>query len=291
VILRGVNKMAVYADRAGDSFPEIASVGANSVRFMWMLDVAASEAVQTLQRAVDSDLIPIWEIHDATGNFSRMPDVAAFWTNPATIAVLQQFESRVLVNLANEAGDFSVDDTVWLDTYTSLIEDLRAAGLRMTFIVDAAGWGRNVEQLLRLAPQLIENDPLHNLMFSWHVYNPGPDEAARVDTSIAAAIAAQIPFLIGEFGPVSPGLCDAEVPYLDIIESADANGIGYLPWSWDNFNGDCNTGSGSAFDMVSDGIHASTLNAGYATEVVLTHPSSIQNTSVLTTFQLTGSCD
>lgn len=112
-----------------------------------------------------------------------------------------------------------------------------------------------------------------------------------MDTAFADAAAAELPLIVGEFGPVSPGACSQAVPYLDVIRKAEAAGIGYLPWSWDNFNGDCNTGSGSAFDMVSDGIHASTLNAGYATEVVLTDAASIQNTSVLTTWQLQGSCD
>ena len=30
-----------FADRAGDSFPEIASTGANAVRFMWVTGVPA----------------------------------------------------------------------------------------------------------------------------------------------------------------------------------------------------------------------------------------------------------
>jgi hypothetical protein len=133
-------------------------------------------------------------------------------------------------------------------------------------------------------------DPLHNVVFSWHVYNPGSDEVARIDSSLPAARDAGIALVIGEFGPVSPGACQLSVPYAHVLDAAEANGVGYLPWSWDNFNGDCNTGAGSAFDMVADGIHAAQLNAGYASEVVLTHPASIQNTSVLTSWQLSGTC-
>ncbi|MCC7404320.1 MAG: hypothetical protein IT288_07975, partial [Bdellovibrionales bacterium] len=43
VILRGVNKMAAFADRPGDSFPEIAKTGANTVRFMWLTMIEPSE--------------------------------------------------------------------------------------------------------------------------------------------------------------------------------------------------------------------------------------------------------
>jgi mannan endo-1,4-beta-mannosidase len=59
--------MAVFTDRSGKSFPEIARTGTNSVRFMWFTFVSASEAKQTLQAAVDSHLVLIWELHDAAG--------------------------------------------------------------------------------------------------------------------------------------------------------------------------------------------------------------------------------
>ena len=291
VVLRGVNKMAVFLDRKGDSFPEIASVGANVVRFMWLSSVPASEAVQTIQRAVDSGLIPMWELHDATGDFSKMSTVESFWTNPATVTVLKQFESRLLVNLANEAGQ-TVADPTWTSTYQSLIGKLRTAGLRMPFVVDAAGYGRNVEQLLKLAPTVLANDPLKNVIFSWHVYDSGSSQSARIDTAIQTAATNKLAFIIGEFGSVSPGACGNAVPWQKVITAAEANGIGYLPWSWDNQNSDCKQGPSSAFDMVGDGIHASTLKSGWATSVVSSDPASIQKTSKKTFFQTSkaGAC-
>lgn len=143
--------MAVFADCKGDSFPEIAKTGANAVRFMWLTSEPATEAVQTIQRAIDSELVPMWELHDATGDFSKMPQIEAFWTDASTVGVLKQFESRLLVNLANEAGQ-TVSDATFTATYTQLVQKLRAAGVRSPFVIDAAGYGRNVEQLLRVAP-------------------------------------------------------------------------------------------------------------------------------------------
>jgi mannan endo-1,4-beta-mannosidase len=215
--------------------------------------------------------------------------VVAWWTDPATIAVLQQFESRMIANIANEGGD-TVDDAVWVSTYQSVVGTLRGAGLRLPLMIDAAGYGRNVDQLLRLAPQLVESDALHNVIFSWHVYNPGDAEAARIDASFAAARAAGLALAVGEFGPVSPGACHLSVPYAHVVDAAASAGIGWLAWSWDNFNGDCDLGSGSAFDMVSDGIHASTLVDGYARDVVVNLPGSIANTSAKTTWQTSGRC-
>jgi hypothetical protein len=65
-----------------------------------------------------------------------------------------------------------------------------------------------------------------------------------------------------------------------------------MAWSWDNFNGDCKQGNASPFDMVSDGIHLSTLKAGWATEVVTTDPASIAKTAKRTPWQLSkaGTC-
>lgn len=292
LVLRGVNKMAVFLDRKGDSFPEIAKTGANTVRFMWLTSVPASEAVQTLQRAVDEKLVPIWEMHDATGDFSKMPQIEAFWTDPATVTVLKRFEARMILNIANEAGQ-GVPDVTLISTYGRIAQKLRTAGVRMPLMVDAAGYGRDVEQLLRVAPQIQAADPIHNMMFSWHEYDAGGNQEARITNAFTTAVTQKIPFLVGEFGNVSPGACQLQVPYQHVITQAQAMGIGYLPWSWDNSNGDCNTGGGSAFDLVSDGIHLSTLKAGWATDVVTGNAASIQKTAKRTAFQKTsgvGTC-
>jgi mannan endo-1,4-beta-mannosidase len=245
---------------------------------------------RTMFAPVDSKLIPVWELHDATGDFSKMSTIDAYWNNAATLAVLRQFESHVIVNLANEAGDYNVSDSTFTSTYSSIISKLRAAGLRMPFMIDAAGWGRNVEQLLRVAPAIQAADPLKNVLFSWHQYDVGSDQPARVASAFSTAVAQKIPLLVGEFGPVAAGACTQAVDYRAVITQAQTYGLGYLAWSWDNMNGDCATASGSAFDMVADGINLSTLKAGFATEVTLSHAASIQKTAIRTNWQNLGSC-
>ena len=151
----------------------------------------------------------------------------------------------------------------------------------MPFVVDAPGWGRNVEQLLQVAPDILAADPLHNVIFSWHMYDSGNAQAARIDTALDTAAAQKIPFIFGEFGSHSPGACHMPVPYQSIITKAQARGVGYLPWSWDNMNSE----AACDFDMVSDGIHLSTLKPGWASEVAVTDPASIQKTSKRTAWQ------
>jgi hypothetical protein len=46
----------------------------------------------------------------------------------------------------------------------------------------------------------------------------------------------------------------------------------------------------SRFNLVSDGINLSTLQAGWATEIVVNDPASLRNTGKRAPWQLTGQC-
>jgi mannan endo-1,4-beta-mannosidase len=279
IVLRGINKMAVYLDRAGASFPEIAKTGANAVRFMWLSAVAANEAEAALQSAIDAQLVPIWELHDATGDFSKMNVVEAFWTSPATLATLAKFEGDVIVNIANEAGQ-GVVDADYVATYARIIGKLRTAGIRSPLMIDAAGYGRNVEQLLAQGPALVAADPLKNVLLSWHLYDAGTAQLGRIDTQLANARTQGLPLVVGELGPVEPGNCSSPVEYRHLMSKAQELGVGYLAWSWDNVNYNCGAPEAdSPMNMVSDGIHASTLRSGFGSTVVDTDPAGIRKTS------------
>jgi mannan endo-1,4-beta-mannosidase len=293
VVLRGVNKMAVYADPTGESFPEIAKSGANAVRFMYSYNptVKVSELDDLIARAIASQLLPIPELHDATGDFSKMNAIEAYWTAPATVAIIQKYEKQLLVNIANEAGQ-TVADVDYTTTYTRIVQHMRQVGIHTPLVIDAAGYGRNGEQLLKLAPGLLAADPDHNLVFSWHEYDTNAAQPARVTTLFEQATALPVAFIVGEFASVGAGSCTPGVPYVHLMAEAQRLSIGYLPWSWDNFNGDCKPATGlSPFDMVSDGLSFSSLVAGWATEVVVSDPNSIQKTSKRPASFATGTCD
>ena len=200
--------------------------------------------------------------------------------------MLEQFESRLLVNIANEAGQ-TVSDNDLVTTNTRIIGKLRAAGLRMPVIIDLPATGTNVSSSCHppsiLAATATRSSPGTSTIRA-------PSQPARIDSALATAKAQKIPFLMGEFANLSPGACGQSVPYLDVITKAQAAGVGYIPWSWDNSNSDCNAGSGSPFNMVSDGLHFSTLTAGWATEVVMSNAASIKNTSKRTYYQTNGKC-
>lgn len=130
VVLRGINHMVIWTDPKGDTFPEIAKTGANTLRVVWTAkDHPGEDALDAvLQRALAQKLIPIIELHDATGKLDAVPQVVDFWTRPEIVAVLKKHESSLIMNIANEAGGNGTAANAFVATYKPAIERLRAAG-------------------------------------------------------------------------------------------------------------------------------------------------------------------
>src|SRR4028118_697555 len=119
VILRGVNRMAVWAEPTGEfSLPQIEKTGANVVRIMWMMGKPAEEFDAILRNTVKLGMIPMIQLHDATGNWSKLPEIIDYWLRPATVEVIKRHEEYLLVNIANEAGG-DVSDEDFKATYKS----------------------------------------------------------------------------------------------------------------------------------------------------------------------------
>jgi mannan endo-1,4-beta-mannosidase len=293
VVLRGVNHPTLYVDRAGNAIPEIAKTGANVVRLFWYAKhgISITEADGVIGRTVAAGMIPMLEMHDATGpsNWGNMADIVSYWTSSSALALIQKYRSRLLVNIANEAGPNGGQDYAGFEnTYKNAITSLRNAGIEVPLVIDASGWGRDYEVLFQRGPALITHDPRHNLILSAHLYD------VMTRTQIAnvyqRAVTANLPFIVGEFAHRAPaGGCGPALDYLALIGEAQPRGIGWLAWSWgDNdaatwWNGDC-----SEFDMTRT-FSYDTLER-WGREVAVTDANSIRNTSVRPASLTTGSC-
>lgn len=280
VVLRGVNKMVVWTDREGATFPEIAKTGANAVRAVWSVDVEPQEADQMLTRARQHGLIPMLELHDATGNWSMLDRLVDYWTRPETVALIQKHEKYLLVNIANEAGQ-SIPDDVFRDKYVEIIRRMRRSGIRVPLVVDASGWGRDYDQLLAVGPDIVAQDSLNNTMMSVHWWHSDNDEA-RITNALEASVALDLPFMVGEFAHAEVG-CRGRIAYTHILTETQRLGIGWLAWSWGPGNSDC-----AAMDMTDDGRFETLHDWGL--EVAITDPNSIQNTSVRPGYIVNGTC-
>ncbi|MBN2802511.1 MAG: cellulase family glycosylhydrolase [Deltaproteobacteria bacterium] len=172
VILRGVNKMTVWQDKAGAAFPEIAKTGANTVRIVWTTtDGTAAQMDTVIGKAIDNELIPIIELHDATGDLTKLSAVVDWWIKPEVVAVIQKYEENLLVNIANEVGA-GLSNSEFVLAYKDAITKMRNAGYKTPLIIDASGWGQNIDILQACGPTLFNFDPYSNIMFSVHMWWP-----------------------------------------------------------------------------------------------------------------------
>jgi mannan endo-1,4-beta-mannosidase len=111
---------------------------------------------------------------------------------------------------------------------------MRAAGFRHLLMVDAPGWGQDGEHVMRdNAAKVLAADPLHQIVFSIHMYG-GYDSEAKVTDYIAHFRAAGLTLVVGEFGNNFRG---TPIPVGTVVADSIAHASGYLAWSWSGNGG------------------------------------------------------
>jgi mannan endo-1,4-beta-mannosidase len=281
VILKGFNAMIVYWDIHGDkNFPEIEKTGANCVRIFWNLASPRPQPAdldKVLGNCIKHHMIPIISLWEATGDWDKIQYCVDYWRSPEIVPILQKYQEYLLLNIANEPGNAAMADTVFRNTYSSAVNELRTAGLHMPLIIDADNWGRHADALLDNGSYLLEEDPDKNLIYSWHLWDPlnwGTGTISEITRIINKAAATNICFLVGEFGPCEQ--CDkcttTKINWEFMIEKAFQNDIGYLPWVWKW--SDCHS-------IVNNetGAYGSWVNPSWGEEVAVKNTYSIKNTA------------
>ena len=331
VVLKGVNKMAVfdYNDPVGNKyFGEIAKTGANCVRIAWEMksQINGNNVVNPLSRldqlitnAKNQQLIPIVGLWDFTGlvdgGFSRLNEYVAYWTTPAMLALIQKHQAYLIVNIGNEAATGDEDTPAHLaayaNAYTKAVQQLRLAGIQVPLIIDGMDRGKSLKCFVAKGPQLLRADPLHNLIFSFHPYWP-KSETDRYDNgnfiknrfAEVRAMTEPITLMMGEISKygaflnanTDPCSRDGLVDYEQLVQQADATGMGWVIWEW---------GPGNAFyrpdgkkvhtcpnmDMTTNGTLATLGNTpgnDWARELAISATYSIKNTAKKTEFIKSG---
>lgn len=290
VILRGVNEMIVWSDGKDGSpeFAEIAKTGANAVRIVWNEEGSAAELDTAIQNAVAQKLIPMVEHHGATGDLTKVPAVVDYWTQTDVVAVLEKHSPYLLLNIANEAGESGTQPQAFASTYQTAITRIRETGVTVPLVIDAPGWGQDIDVLQAAGPGLIEHDPEKNLLFSVHMW--WNDAAGtRVTSELNESVQMGLPLIVGEFAQHAVSGCNQNpFAYGVLLTEAQKHGVGWLAWSWGSVaNSDC--ASQGSFDMTVGGVFGD-WEEDWGEEVALTHAASIQKTSVRPQSMVTGSC-
>ncbi len=272
VILYGVNKMCIWTDKDGvPSFSEIAKTGANCVRITWGIDGSAEDLDTVIRNCRAEHMIPIVELHDATGDWSKLPSLVNYWIRPDVVNVIKKHQEYLIVNIGNEVGQ-NVSEAAFKADYSSAVRKMREAGIHVPLVIDASNYGQSIDMLQACGPYLILDDPDRNLMFSVHMWWPymwGHSDQEVID-EIAQSVNMHLPLIVGEFGHKWDETENGKIPYQTIMEQCYKNEVGYLPWEWGPGNN-----PQTFLDMTSDSTF-DTLN-DYGKEVMLNNQYSVKN--------------
>lgn len=322
VVLKGFNKMSVFdeEDPLGNTyFTEIAKTNANSVRIVWQKNhsdgsVASLSQLETLiQHCIAQKMIPMVEMHDATCDLGQLNAVVDYWTRADVSALVKKYEHALLINIANEAGDYQVTAAPFLSAYKSAITRMRNAGIRPPLIIDAPDCGKNLDVLLEVASDLMQHDPDHNLVFSTHAY--WSKEAIKdvqptfIKDELSKAAATNLPFIIGELagyggwpgeGQPDYAACSdkGSVDYQTLLTEAASHDMGFYVWEWGPGNGyyDYNPPKlCPQLDATTDGTYQSIVNTpandaarGWVRNTVIDNNNGIQKSAAKTAYIQNG---
>ena len=282
VVLRGVNEMFIYSnDKQGTTIlPQIEKSGANVVRLVWLSWGSAADLDSLIKNCIKNKMIPLVDLHDATGNWGNLQTCLNYWKRPDIVTVMNRHKKWVLLNIANEAGDASVSDSQFRAAYIDAVAQLRGVGYTMPLIIDTSDWGKNESTIVATWNDIFQSDPQKNCLFSLHPYwvDAVATQQTRFTNFFNAVVANNIPVILGE-GPESYGYnCSSPIPYVWVLQQLQNLQIGWLAWSWGYVqNGDCT--NVHAYDITNGGINGNWQN-DWGRLIASDDPNSIKNTSV-----------
>jgi mannan endo-1,4-beta-mannosidase len=285
--IEGVDRVH-YDNGSGTYIPQSK---ANAERWVMPTTRAASQNVAQFQSEnIDHDIVPIpgiWSVNGHTVTCSSdnadLQAAVDYWV--ANESTYDSLERYVIINIANEwgPGSGSTSDSGWRDAYESAISAMRTAGYLGTLLIDAGGCGQAQADIVDYGQAVLNSDPQKNVVFSYHLYGGTPD--SQISTRMSELAATGLPIIIGEFGPgnqIGPSPTDA-MP-LHVMSGADAQGLGWIAWAWDDNNLANCMADDNWFSMVKnpcgDQSDFSTSLTTFGTTVVLDSHYGLEATAV-----------
>ncbi|MFK3980719.1 cellulase family glycosylhydrolase [Micromonospora sp. NPDC050397] len=259
-VMRGVSHAHTWYPSQTGSFASIKALGANTVRVVlstgarWTQN-SASDVANVISICKQNRLICVLEAHDTTGYGEEaaaitLDQAVSYWISIQSALAGQ--ERYVILNIGNEPfGNNASVSATWPTATRNAITRLRNAGFDHTIMVDAPNWGQDWQFTMRdNAQSVFASDPDRNTVFSIHMYGVF-DTATEISDYLGRFRSANLPIVVGEFGHNhSDGNPDEDT----IMSYTQANGIGYVGWSWSG-----NGGGVEYLDMVTN------FNAGSLT--------------------------
>jgi hypothetical protein len=255
-IMKGMNiPLAWFINDVNNSITALKSnTQSNCLRIVVATNTPDNAWQTSVVNCIKNKIIPMVELHDVTGSTdpAALKRMGEFWASKASFFNNTNFngvniKKHILVNLANEWGTWQTatnKNTVWRDAVINAIKPMRDAGITTTIVVDAVGYGQDIDNAYNIRTyakdiQRADNNNLggpsnstqkSNLLFSIHMYcewRKGGDNIGVINTIKNAGI----PIIVGEFGyqHATDGSCDIDEQA--ILNTCQAGGIGWLAWS------------------------------------------------------------
>src|ERR1019366_1016723 len=201
---------------------------------------------------ISNKMIPILELHDLScqPNTADVDTLVNWYTTPARVAIFTKYQHSLIINVANElgfvnwAGNPSIAQQAYQDSYDSAIHVMRRAGINVPIMIDAPDCGTSIDVLGNVASNIIGSDPLHNIIFSTHAYWYGyaNNDSATMLQDIMNALSYNFPLVIGEVSKYQDSTdnigtvyyCYYIDNYTAILNICNQQSIGWMAWSWDN---------------------------------------------------------
>lgn len=253
-IIRGVNNNHADWDNydrwlAYNALDNIALTKSNCVRIVWrkygMLSTADLDKI--IARAVQYKLVPMIELHDATGdaNSGKLIEMAQWFADQVWLLI--KWRKYILVNIANEWSPWGTSLTFWRDSYLQAISVIRNAGYSGTLVIDASAYAQNPNGPKLYGQEILNKDSSKNLLFSVHTYVEWSAQIPNYNivNEFQALKTAGIPVVIGEFAnqhdATQNGNCImTQIDAVSIMRECAKHSFGYLGWSWaGNGQGSC----------------------------------------------------
>jgi mannan endo-1,4-beta-mannosidase len=237
--IRGVNRN--HYDVAAPGIPKTHANTERTVLFFnGEYGSSATRNVQVMQQdMINNHVVPMpgnWE-GTCDESAATLTTIVDHWV--AQASSYTPLDKYTILNIANEWGPSN--STVWRDSSITAIQRLRAAGYTCTISVTSGGCGQDNADLAKYAQAVFDADPQKNVIFDQHIYgNWGYDSQKQswqqgLIAGLDALVTIGLPVIIGEFGPgQNIGPSPTNIIPQDIIQAAEARGLGWMAWAWDD---------------------------------------------------------
>lgn len=277
IILRGVNYPFIDDGNLDMTNPlsyqsridEVVKTGANAIRIMWYTDgthwrdgtqfgapgtmngyVNNGHLNNAVAYCITKNMIPILEIHNITCSNDWVTfnsDVMNFWKSTAIQTLIQNNQSKLIINLANEFGivrwgaNPANDLLIFKNNYNAAIASLRNLNINIPIMIDAPDCGQSSTEMLSIAESMNNSDSQNNLIFSAHTYWGGyASTLPQIQSKLNEAQNTNVCYILGEVAKNQDnngcGDLDLSAIYPMILQEACSRNIGWLAWS---FSQDC----------------------------------------------------